>query len=94
MKKRETERLAVRVLTYLSQLPDGAELSTYEAVKQIYEVSQQETKPDAIEFEDWFAIHEHIWGKAGMYGLELDDSKYHDQVVGLPQHIPFVVTHR
>ena len=94
MKQQELERLAVWVLQHLAALPDDTELSTYEAVGQVYEATKHEPNPEAIEFEEWFTLNELVWVKAGMYGLKLDDSKYNDLVVGLPHHIPFVVTHK
>ena len=89
MKKREIELLAIRVLEHLSQLLDGVELSTAEAVEQVDISAAQK-----LEFEDWFILFHLIWDKAGIYGLILDDSKYADQVVGLLHHIPYVVKHK
>ncbi|MBE6807415.1 MAG: hypothetical protein E7527_05340 [Ruminococcaceae bacterium] len=89
MKQQELERLAVRVLQHLAALPDGTELSTYEAVKQVDGTAAQD-----LEFEDWFTLNELVWVKAGMFGLKLDDSKYADAAVGLFHHIPYVVTHK
>ena len=94
MKQRELERLAVEVLRHLTELPEGTELSTYEAVGQVFEQTDQNPYPDTIEFEDWFTLNRLIWDKAGIYGLKLDDSKYADQVIGLFHHIPYVVRHR
>ena len=89
MKQREIEELAIRVLQYLSQLPDDVELSTAEAVEQVDISAAQK-----LEFEDWFTLNRLIWDKSGIYGLKLDDSKYEDQVVGLLHHIPYVVKHK
>ena len=76
MKQREIEELAIRVLQHLATLSNGSELSTYEAVQQVFERTDQEPRPDAIEFEDWFTLNRLIWDKSGIYGLKLDDSKY------------------
>ncbi len=89
MKKAAIKRLAAEVLEHLRGLPDGTELSTAEAVEQVDTAVLQ-----TLEFEDWFTLHSAIFDKAAAYGLNLDDSEYADQAVGLPHHIPYVVTHK
>lgn len=93
MKKSDIALLAECVLSYLQQLPNGAEISTHEAVTEVYKAVGQELIPDWEEYVDLFDLHVQVCLNAKRYRLKLDDSKYHDMTVGLPYCIPYIVSH-
>lgn len=91
-------RIAKKALVYIGTLPTGTQISVREAAKAACdcEFSRDGDRVDDIELEDkeWFIIDELVRKRAKQHGLELDDSEYYMQIVGMPYNIPFVVRKR
>ena len=86
----EMQVLSDLVLQHLHTLPVGTEITTEEAMRQA--CADQDTPVYADwDLYEWHELHYVVWLRAPRQGLMLDDSKYAEQEVGLPHHIPYVV---
>ena len=81
------------VLQYLHTLPNGTEITTEEALQQACATQDVPVYADG-DLHEWHELHYVVLQRAPREGLVLDDSKYDGQEVGLPHHIPYVVTHK
>jgi hypothetical protein len=93
MTRVEMQDWALSILDYLTYLPEGTEISTSEAVQQMHEKYINLPNLDG-DSGHWITIDSIIWENAHLYGLFLDDSKYHNQYVGLPYNIPYIIRHQ
>ena len=100
-KKLNYKSLAAQLYNYLKTLPDGTELSTYDAIGKFLGKPNVQYKDyngytyfyggTVIKEDDFWGIHDSLMGKIAMgHKYEADFSKYEDQCVGLPYNIPFV----
>ena len=103
VEKREINYKAIAslVYNYLKTLPNGTEISTFEAVSgalgkpdvryRDYEGYTYFYGGTVLVEDDFWNIHYLLMGKIGMgHKYEADSSKYEGETVGLPYNIPFV----
>ena len=99
--KIDYKKIASKVYNHLKTLPDGTEISTYEAVELTLgkpEVQYEDYRGytyfyggTVIREDDFWGIDEALIGKINMgHKYEADSSKYEGEIVGLPYNIPFV----
>ena len=72
----------------------GNEISTSQLINEVYGVNcLRECVLEGISVDDavLFDIDELLIKAAKKKGINLDSSKYDDQVIGLPYNIPFVI---
>ena len=91
--KLDYKKIAAQVYNYLKSLPDGTELSTFEAVCQTLGKPEVQYKDYSgytyfyggivIKEDDFWDIHYALMGKIGMgHKYEADSSRYEGQTVG------------
>ncbi|MBQ3203272.1 MAG: hypothetical protein IJB36_06505 [Clostridia bacterium] len=80
-------------LQYLHTLPNGTEITTEETMRQACATQDVPVYAD-WDLYKWHELHYLVLQRAPRQGLMLDDSKYAEQEVGLPHHIPYVVKYK
>lgn len=89
------KEIADKILNYLLSLPEGTEITTSQALKNMCDGATKAGESGILcpelSTRDLFEINLAVRKGASEKGLILDDSKYTDAPMGLPFHNPYTV---